>query len=131
MGNISVKRIKTDEKKLFLYWLVFLKPYHGLRQKEMETVAVFLYYRHKLESEVLNKELIDKLLFSSDVRKNIMNELGMKSSYAFNNMLTSLRKRGVLSKDNIILPSLIPNFIAGSDNFKLIFNFEVNDVKQS
>lgn len=129
MANISVKRIETDEKKLFLYWLVFLKPYHGLRQKEMEALAVFLFYRHKLDLEVLNKDLIDKLLFSQDVRKNIMAELGITSSYAFNNMLTALRKRGVLSKENIILPSLIPNFIPGSDNFKLIFNFEVNGIK--
>ncbi len=129
MANISVKRIETDEKKLFLYWLVFLKPYHGLRQKEMEALAVFLFYRHKLDLEVLNKELIDKLLFSQDVRKNIMAELNITSSYAFNNMLTALRKKGVISKENIILPSLIPNFIPGSDNFKLIFNFEVNGIK--
>lgn len=129
MANISVKRIKTDEKKLFLYWLVFLKPYHGLRQKEMEALSIFLYYRYKLDSEVLNKELIDKLLFSQDVRKNIMNELGMKSAYAFNNMLTALRKKGVLSKENIILPSLIPNFEFKSDSFKLIFNFEVDGIK--
>ncbi len=129
MANINVKRIQTDEKKLFLYWLTFLKPYHGLRQKEMETVAVFLYYRHKLASEVINQELIDKLLFSADVRKNIMQELGMTSTYIFNNMLSTLRKKGVISKDNIILPALIPNFITGADNFKLVFNFEVNGSK--
>lgn len=129
MANINVKRIKTDEKKLFLYWLTFLKPYHGLRQKEMEALAVFLYYRHKLASEVINTDLIDKLLFSQDVRKNIMQELGVSSAYSFNNMLTALRKKGVISKDNIILPSLIPNFTLGADNFKLVFNFEVDGVK--
>jgi hypothetical protein len=129
MDNINVKRIKVDSKGLFTYWLTFLKPYHNLRQKEIEALSVFLYYRHKLSEEVLNKSLIDKLLFSPDVRKNIMEELGISSTYIFNNLLSALRKKGVISKDNKIAEVLIPNFTQDSDNFKLVFNFEINDRK--
>lgn len=129
MENVNIKRINVDVKQLFTYWLTFLKPYHNLRQKEIEALSVFLYYRHKLSEEVLNKSLIDKLLFSPDVRKNIMAELGIKSTYVFNNLLTALRNKGVITRDNKIAEVLIPNFKHGSDNFKLVFNFEVNDNK--
>lgn len=129
MENVNIKRINVDVKQLFTYWLTFLKPYHNLRQKEIEALSVFLYYRHKLSEEVLNKSLIDKLLFSPDVRKNIMAELGIKSTYVFNNLLTALRNKGVITRDNKIAEVLIPNFTHGSDNFKLVFNFEVNDNK--
>lgn len=129
MENINIKRINVDVKQLFTYWLTFLKPYHNLRQKEIEALSVFLYYRHKLSEEVLNKSLIDKLLFSPDVRKNIMADLGIKSTYVFNNLLTALRNKEVITRDNKIAEVLIPNFLPGSDNFKLVFNFEVNDSK--
>lgn len=129
MINTNVKRIKTSEKKLFIYWLTFLKPYHNLRKKEIEMLGTFLYYRHKLSQEVINKELIDRLLFSPDVRKNIMEELGVSSVAIFNNMLSVLRKKGVISRDNKILPVLVPNLEPEGDNFKLIFNFEIDGTK--
>lgn len=129
MDNVNIKRINVDVKQMFTYWLTFLKPYHNLRYKEIEALSVFLYYRYKLSEEVLNKDLIDKLLFSPDVRKNIMEELNIKSSYVFNNLLTALRNKGVITRDNKIAEVLVPNFVPGSDNFKLVFNFEINDNK--
>lgn len=129
MNNINIKNIKVDKKNLFRYWLVFLKPYHNLRKKEIEALSLFLYYRHKISEEVINQDLVDKLLFSSDIRLNIMSELDIKSSYIFNNLLTSLRKKGVISKDNKIKDVLIPNFDSSSDNFKLVFNFEIDGDK--
>lgn len=125
MNNTNVKRIKTDVKQMFTYWLVFLKPYHNLRQKEIEALSTFLYYRYKLSEEVLNQDLVDKLLFSQDVRKNIMKELNVTNISVFNNLLTALRNKGVITRDNKIKDVLIPNFTPGSDNFKLVFNFEV------
>ena len=52
----------------------------------------------------------------------------MKSG-VFNNLLTTLRRKGVLSKDNKIIPALIPNIKPDSTGFKLIFDFEINDKK--
>jgi hypothetical protein len=129
MENVNIKRIQVDVKQLFTYWLTFLKPYHNLRQKEIEALSVFLYYRYKISEEVLNKALIDKLLFSPDVRKNIMADLNISSTYIFNNLLTALRNKNVITRDNKIAEVLIPNFTPGSDNFKLVFNFELNGSK--
>lgn len=129
MNNTNVKRIKTNKRKLFRYWLEFLKPYHKLAHKEIEALSLMLYYRHELSREVLNEELVDNILFSQSTRLQIMKDLGGMSNKVFNNLLTSLRKKKVLSKDNKILPSLIPMMDKNSSNFRLIFNFELDETE--
>jgi hypothetical protein len=129
MSHASVKSIQTDSRTVFMYWLEFLKPYHKLANKEVEALSILLYYRWELSKEVSNIALVDKLLFSSEVRLKVREDLGGMKSGVFNNLLTTLRKKGVLSKDNKIIPALIPNIRPESTGFKLIFDFEINDKK--
>jgi hypothetical protein len=129
MSHASVKSIQTDSRTVFMYWLEFLKPYHKLANKEVEALSILLYYRWELSKEVSNVALVDKLLFSSEVRLKVREDLGGMKSGVFNNLLTTLRKKGVLSKDNKIIPALIPNIRPESTGFKLIFDFEINDKK--
>ena len=121
--NINIKRIHTDKKSIFNYWLEFLKPYHKLRRKEIEAVSLLLYYRYELSREVSNIDLVERLLFSTETRSKIREDLNNMSQKVFNNLLTSLRKKGVLSKDNKIAPQLIPNMT--EEGFNLVFSFEV------
>jgi hypothetical protein len=129
MKNISIKTIETNGRSMFVYWLEFLKPYHKLANKETEALATLLYYRHELSKEISNEKHIRKLLFSSDIRAKVRSDLGGMKSGVFNNLLTTLRKKKVLSKDNRILPALIPNMDPESNGFKLVFNFEINESK--
>ncbi len=126
----SVKTIKVNSKRLFEYWLEFLKPYHKLAGREVEALSILLYYRRELSKEVPNMDLVDKLLFSSDIRIKIREDLGGMSSGVFNNLLSTLRRKKVLSKENKILPALIPNMGPDSKGFQLIFDFEIYDKKQ-
>ncbi len=121
--NMNIKRILTDKKSIFRYWLEFLKPYHKLRAKEIEALALMLYYRYELSREIPNPEMVNLVLFSTETRNKIREDLGGMGQKVFNNLLTSLRKKKVLSKDNKINPVLIPNMT--EDGFKLVFNFEV------
>jgi len=123
MSNINVKRILTDKKAIFRYWLEFLKPYHKLRAKEIEALGLILYYRYELAREIPNMAVVDMVLFSTETRAKLRKELGDMSQKVFNNLLTSLRNKKVLSKDNKIMPALIPSM--SEDGFKLVFNFEV------
>jgi len=123
MNNINVKRILSDKKSIFRYWLEFLRPYHKLRTKEIEALALILYFRYELSMEIPNMAVVDIVLFSTETRIKIRETLGGMSQKVFNNLLTSLRNKNVLSKDNKILPALIPNMT--EDGFKLVFNFEV------
>tara|TARA_R110000796_G_scaffold165848_2_gene282720 strand:- start:1760 stop:2128 length:369 start_codon:yes stop_codon:yes gene_type:complete len=120
---MNIKRIHTDKKSIFRLWLEFLKPYHKLRNKEVEALSLMLYYRYELSREIPNIEMVDMILFSTETRAKIRSELSNMSQKVFNNLLTSLRKKGVLTKDNKIHHNLIPNMT--EDGFKLIFNFEV------
>ena len=129
MSYASVKSIQTDSRTVFMYWLEFLKPYHKLANKEVEALSILLYYRWELSKEVNNMDLVDKLLFSSEIRLKVREDLGGMKSGVFNNLLTTLRRKKVLSKENKIMPALIPNMSPKSTGFKLIFDFEINDKK--
>jgi len=122
---MNIKRIHTDKKSIFRYWLEFLKPYHKLRNKEIEALSLMLYYRYELSREIPNLDMVDMILFSTETRGKIRVELNNMSQKVFNNLLTSLRKKGVLTKENKINHVLIPNMT--EDGFKLVFNFEVEE----
>lgn len=126
MKNTNVKRIKADKKTLFRYWLEFLRPYHKLKPKEIEALSLFLYYQYELSLEISNPDLVQSILFSSNTRSEIRKNLGGMNQKVFNNLLSSLRKKKVLSQDNIIMPALIPQ-LDSTKGFKLIFNFEPTD----
>ena len=121
--NMNIKRIHTDKKSIFRYWLEFLKPYHKLRAKEIEALSLMLYYRYELAREIKDPEMVDMILFSTQTRNKIREDLGGMGQKVFNNLLTSLRKKKIISKDNKINHVLIPNM--SEDGFKLIFDFEV------
>ena len=120
---MNIKRIHTDKKSIFRYWLEFLRPYHKLRTKEIEALALLLYYRYELSREIQSKEILDIVLFSKDTRSKIRKDLNNMNQKVFNNLLTSLRKKKVITRDNKINPVLIP--MMTEEGFKLVFNFEV------
>tara|TARA_R110002049_G_scaffold85285_3_gene216877 strand:+ start:1054 stop:1431 length:378 start_codon:yes stop_codon:yes gene_type:complete len=122
---MNIKRIHTDKRSIFRYWLEFLKPYHKLRAKEIEALSLMLYYKYELSREISNKDIVDMILFSTETRAKIRKDLNDMSQKVFNNLLTSLRKKGVVTKDNKINHVLIPNM--SEEGFKLVFNFEVKN----
>lgn len=121
--KMNIKRIHTDKKSIFRYWLEFLKPYHKLRTKEIEALSLMLYYRYELARDIKDPEMVDMILFSTQTRNKIREDLGGMSQKVFNNLLTSLRNKKTISKDNKINQVLIPNMT--ENGFKLIFDFEV------
>jgi hypothetical protein len=121
--GINIKRIHTDKKSIFRYWLEFLKPYHKLRQKEIEALSLLLYYRYELSREIKDVEMVEMILFSTQTRTKIRADLNNMGQKVFNNLLTSLRKKKIITKDNKINHILIPQMT--EDGFKLVFDFEI------
>ena len=125
--NIRVKTLKSDSNiGLFRHWLEFLKPYHKMAPKEMRVVSILLEYRYQISLSVTDEGMIDRLLFAPETRKSIREDLGGMSNVGFNNLLFALRKREVLTSDNILLRTLIPPMGPSDTGFKLVFNFELN-----
>lgn len=127
MKNTSLKNIKTSRRQVYLYWLKFLKPYHHLADREMEALATLLFYRQELSNQIDNEDLVEKLLFSQEMRKKVRDDLGGMKNGVFNNLLTTLRNKKVLTRDNKIIKPLIPMMEKDAKAFNLIFNFEFED----
>lgn len=104
-----------------------MKPYHKLRPKEIEALSLILYYEHELKMDVNSQDLVTRLLFSPETRHRIKDELGNMPNTVFNNLLSQLRKKGVLTKENEINEALRPPMDITDDNFQLVFNFELKD----
>jgi len=94
-----------------------------MRQKEIEALSLMLYYRYELSREIKDDDMINMILFSTQTRSKIREDLGNMGQKVFNNLLTSLRKKKIITKDNKINHVLIPNMT--EDGFKLVFDFEV------
>tara|TARA_R110001592_G_scaffold129906_6_gene342710 strand:+ start:775 stop:1122 length:348 start_codon:yes stop_codon:yes gene_type:complete len=93
--------IKADIAQSFKAYLQILNPVLKLKDKEIEVLSNFLSIWYKNKS---NKD-IDKLLFSTPVRKMVRKAIGM-SEASFNNHITMLRK-----KQMIIEKKLNPNIV--------------------
>jgi len=99
------------------------KPYHGLRQKEIELLGLFLYKRYQLEKVIKDDKILTKMLFDTESRNEIRDKLNYSSSQILNNMISALRTKNIIDKDNNINKGLIPSLTG--ENFKLVFNFNI------
>lgn len=123
MANINLQMLKLSEEGFFKFWLLSLQPFLRLRPQELDVLSRFLYYRYRIMQDTKGMELVETLLFSPKVRSWIKQDLDMKT-YAFNNILSSLRKKGMIV-DNTLLPKLIPSVEQGFKNFKLVYDIEI------
>lgn len=125
-SNINIKNLNIPKKKFFMYWLQFLKPYHKLRDKEIEMLSLFLNKRYELSKKITDDDLLDTMLFDKNIKDQIREEMSYSNHQVFNNMLSSLRTKGVIVNGKIN-KGLIPQLADDSNNFKLIFNFNIQD----
>lgn len=124
MRNANIANIRSTVNDLFEHWVALTQPMHKLTDAEAKILLAFLRKRYLYAGNIRDETVVNKLLFSTDTRKEIMEELGYKMG-TFQNYLTTMRMKGVIS-ENQINKKLIPNIEQGADNFKLIFNFIIN-----
>jgi hypothetical protein len=125
MKNANIANIRTNINGLFEHWVSLTKPLHKLTDAEAAILVAFLRKRHLYSSNVRDESVVEKLLFSTETRKEVMDELGYHMG-TFQNYLTSMRNKGVITQENRINKKLLPNFDGEGDNFKLIFNFTIH-----
>ena len=93
--------IKGDIPKSMKAYLQILNPVLKLKDKEIEVLSNFLSIWQSNKS----KENLDKMLFSTPVRKLVRQQIGM-SEASFNNHITMLRKKRMIV-DKAINPSIL------------------------
>ena len=124
--NSNVARVPCALDIGFFYkWLSFLTPFHKLTKSERQVLASFLNKRFQLLQLVRDENILDGLLKSIDIRKEIREEINMTIPQ-FNILISKLKKSGVM-KDNKIDKHYIPNIQLDTDQYRLILIFDIDD----
>lgn len=124
----TVQRLKVNRKAFFRMWVMMIQPFLKLRNQEVQVLSELLYQRFLISKEVKNQKMIDELTFNLKTRKAIREELGIKM-YSFNNLIASLRKKGII-KDDRINPKVIPDVDHNTSKFELKYSIEIEDTKR-
>ena len=93
--------IKGDIPKSMRAYLQILNPILKLKDKEIEVLSSFL----SIWQSNKKKKDLDKMLFSTPVRKLVRRQIGM-SEASFNNHITMLRKKKMII-DKKLNPSIL------------------------
>jgi hypothetical protein len=106
----------------FRYWFEILKPFHHLTNRAMDVATALIRKRYELGKVINDVQILDKILFSTDVQKEIRSEckLSVPQYYA---ILSKLRSSNVVI-DNKINTKFIPNIKDDDDKFKLLILFD-------
>jgi hypothetical protein len=121
----NIIRIPTSlSGSFFKYWLLFLKPFHKLADREIDIAASLIKQRYELSKVIKDDEILDRVTMSEDTKKKVREECGITLAY-FQVIMGKLRKNKVII-DNKINPKFIPN-LPEDGNFSLLLYFELNE----
>lgn len=123
--NVKSLNINVHLKTLFNLWLNITSSFHKLTKQQIDVLALLLYYHHELGRDITNKKILWKMVFDYETKTKIKRELNIKDA-SLQNVLTSLRKKGIV-RDNQIVSTYIPKIKKGGKNFRVIFNFNIID----
>lgn len=121
--NTNIVRVTPTKSKFFRYWFEFLQPFHKLSTKEMDVIASFLNFRYELSKVIRDNDVLDKVVFSNDIKKKVREECNIQTPY-FQVIMSNLRKSGVI-QNNRINKKFIPNIEEDAKEFRLILHFDL------
>lgn len=122
----SVIKVPTTLDNFFENWLIFLRPFHGLTDRQIRLAAAFLKERYELSKVISDENILDETLFSPTTRERILSAVGFEPAH-YRVLLGDLRKRRFFI-DKRINKKYIPNL--SSDNpksFSLMVMFDLNN----
>lgn len=88
----------------------------------MDVATSLIRKRYELSKVINDVQILDKILFSTDIQKEIRSECKL-SVPQYYTILNKLRNSGVVI-DNKINTKFIPNIKEGEDKFKLLILFD-------
>lgn len=118
----SVIRITGDTSHVVTAYLRIFLANKRLTDKQLEVTSALVSRYAEYITNGVSEPYASQLLFSTETRKGIYNELGMGSPH-LNNTFNALCNKGILAKDDgryIINPSIVPTA-------ELTFKFSIDD----
>jgi len=125
MSSVSkLAVVKTDVRSAIYKYLEITIPFHKLIHSEMKAVATILYMYYLSEE----KDEIDRWaeVFTYDNRVKIREKLGDMSVASFNNILSNLRRKGVI-KNNRVNPVYNPSIKKDTKSFEVTIKFKFDE----
>lgn len=114
--------ISTNKRKYFRQALELLKPIppiNALANREIDVLAEFIYYNDKYKD--IKEDLRAKIIFDYDTKLAMREYLNMGEA-PFNNILTLLRKKNILTKRGIV-----SSYGLNLDKPDITFKFNVDE----
>lgn len=121
----KVVNINIKLKDFFYRWIEFTNPFHKLNPQQSKVLSLLLFHHFRLSKIITNNKILWKEVFDYDTKVLIYEELNIKSG-ALENLLSKLRKKKIIV-DNRITPNFIPVINSKNKEFKLTFNFRIQD----
>lgn len=103
----------------------FTTPLHKLTKSERQVLASFLAKRHELSQVIRDENVLDNVLNSIDVRKEIRDVVGLTVPQ-FNILVSKLRRSGVMDGKKIN-KHYIPNIQKDTGQYRLTVIFDIDD----
>ena len=119
-GVISIPT--SLDTNFFRYWFEFLRPFHNLTSRELDVITALAKHRYELSKVITDDIILDKVVMSEDIRKQIREECNLSLPH-FQVIMGKLRENKVIV-DNKINPRFIPNIKEEDGNFKLLLFFD-------
>lgn len=120
-GVISIPA-SLEDNSFFRYWFEFLRPFHNLTAREMDVITALSKHRYELSKVIKDDVILDKVVMSEDVRKQVRAECNLSLPH-FQVIMGKLRDSKVIL-DNKINPRFIPNIKEEAGNFRLLLLFD-------
>lgn len=116
--------IKTNVKyfyKVLLTMMSKFPPIKGLMPKEVEVLAEIMLQNYIFKD--IDKQKRHIMIFSTENRGIMQKDLDMKFG-SFNDYLSRLRKKGIITQDNKLMPFLD---ITPKDNYEFTLKFDIRE----
>lgn len=120
--NTNRAVISCTRDTLCEQWLRLTRELHELSDGEIVLAGKFLDKRIELKQKITDDVLLDEYLQSTRVRQSIKEAANVKNSAVFQNMLSSLRRKGFFMDGDRINKAFIPNL---DDFSKKYFKVEI------
>lgn len=120
----SLRENKTIKGDIFSIWVDLLYPFTKTTARESSVLASLLRERHRLSQSIKEEDILDSVLFMPETKKQLREELDMTTTI-FNNTIALLKKKNIISKNNIIIKKVIPKLDTNKSSFEIKFDISL------
>ena len=118
-----VVKVPTTLYDFFKAWLIFLRPYHELTNRQLDVAAAFLRHRYELGKVITDTKLLEENTMSDATKKKIKEECKMTNAH-FQVIMGELKKHKFLLPTGIN-PRYIPSLKKDNNEFTFMLYFQI------